>query len=106
MINKFLRPTTTILNLQFTGLSSFFPKNGSFSECILKGREVRFFSKLIEKSSYSDDTKVNVEFSKFNEENEQCETRLLKVAIIGVPNAGKSTLINQLVGRRVNINRN
>jgi ribosome biogenesis GTPase A len=36
-------------------------------------------------------------------QNENYETRLLKIAIIGVPNAGKSTVINQLVGRKVNI---
>ncbi|XP_069689113.1 GTPase Era, mitochondrial [Periplaneta americana] len=29
------------------------------------------------------------------------ESRLLKIAVIGVPNVGKSTVINQLVGRRV-----
>ncbi|KAJ4437053.1 hypothetical protein ANN_17188, partial [Periplaneta americana] len=31
------------------------------------------------------------------------ESRLLKIAVIGVPNVGKSTVINQLVGRRVNL---
>lgn len=29
------------------------------------------------------------------------ESKILKVAIIGPPNAGKSTIINQIVGRRV-----
>jgi ribosome biogenesis GTPase A len=38
-------------------------------------------------------------------QNENYESRLLKIAIIGVPNAGKSTIINQLVGRKVNIRR-
>lgn len=33
--------------------------------------------------------------------NTSCETRILKVAIIGLPNAGKSTLINNLMDRRV-----
>jgi ribosome biogenesis GTPase A len=35
-------------------------------------------------------------------QNENYESRLLKIAIIGVPNSGKSTVINQLVGRKVN----
>jgi ribosome biogenesis GTPase A len=30
------------------------------------------------------------------------QQKLLKVAIIGVPNAGKSSLINSIVGRNVN----
>jgi tRNA U34 5-carboxymethylaminomethyl modifying GTPase MnmE/TrmE len=38
-------------------------------------------------------------------QNENYESRLLKIAIIGVPNAGKSTVINQLVGRKVNTSR-
>jgi hypothetical protein len=38
-------------------------------------------------------------------QNENYKSRLLKIAIIGVPNAGKSTVINQLVGRRVSTNR-
>lgn len=29
------------------------------------------------------------------------DSRLLKIAIIGVPNSGKSTLINKLTGRKV-----
>lgn len=33
----------------------------------------------------------------------KCETNILKVAIIGLPNAGKSTFINNLMDRRVNI---
>lgn len=31
------------------------------------------------------------------------ESKVLKVAIIGVPNAGKSTLINEIVGRNVRV---
>lgn len=33
--------------------------------------------------------------------NTSCNTHILKVAIIGLPNAGKSTLINNLMDRRV-----
>lgn len=34
----------------------------------------------------------------------QCDTRLLKVGIIGVPNSGKSTIINHLMDRKVVVN--
>ncbi|KAL3272428.1 hypothetical protein HHI36_013910 [Cryptolaemus montrouzieri] len=34
-------------------------------------------------------------------EEELCKSRLLKVAIIGMPNAGKSTIINSLMDRKV-----
>lgn len=32
---------------------------------------------------------------------EEVETKILKLAVIGVPNAGKSTFINNLMGRKV-----
>lgn len=38
-----------------------------------------------------------------NSSNEKQDRKVLKVAIVGVPNAGKSTFINQIVGRNVSI---
>lgn len=52
----------------------------------------------------------SLQISKFSSErlhnerissDEKPSTSLLKIAIIGVPNSGKSTFINQIVGRRV-----
>ncbi|KAK7580307.1 hypothetical protein V9T40_000936 [Parthenolecanium corni] len=36
-----------------------------------------------------------------NSSNEKQDRKVLKVAIVGVPNAGKSTFINQIVGRNI-----
>lgn len=33
--------------------------------------------------------------------HEECKTKLLRVAVIGTPNAGKSTFINYLMDRKV-----
>lgn len=59
---------------------------------VSKDEIVRFCSSV---SLNESNQKINL--STLNEP----QRRLLKVAIIGVPNVGKSTLINQLVDRRV-----
>ncbi|KAJ9587671.1 hypothetical protein L9F63_018887 [Diploptera punctata] len=102
MMNRLSHSIFSVINPYFEGLSYCCVRNNTFSG-YLRRIEVRHFSNLSESSSYSEDlTLRNKEFSNFNKENEnKCEFRLLKVAIIGVPNSGKSTVINQLVGRRV-----
>ena len=40
-----------------------------------------------------------------NDENKK-KVRSLRIAILGLPNAGKSTLINHLIGRPVSIKKN
>ena len=69
-----------------------------------KSVEVRFVG-IAEGSTVSDGRDLLLSNSEsFVKRNENSESRLLKIAIIGVPNVGKSTVINQLVGRKVNIN--
>jgi ribosome biogenesis GTPase A len=69
-----------------------------------KAVEVRFVSGVTEDSADTDKRDLSVlnigSSSKYDENH---ESRLLRIAIIGIPNVGKSTVINQLVGRKVNI---
>jgi hypothetical protein len=70
---------------------------------IWKTAEVRFVGGVAENSA--DTNARSLSLSKLESsaaQNENYESRLLKIAIIGVPNSGKSTVINQLVGRKVN----
>lgn len=54
------------------------------------------------KSKYSSNTKEYYNENASEIDNtEQKQQRLLKVAIIGVPNAGKSSLINSIIQRNV-----
>ncbi|XP_023704282.1 LOW QUALITY PROTEIN: GTPase Era, mitochondrial [Cryptotermes secundus] len=72
------------------------------STLLWKTVEVRFLRGVAENSA--DTNAGSLPFSRLESsvsQNENYETRLLKIAIIGVPNAGKSTVINQLVGRKV-----
>lgn len=72
------------------------------STLLWKTVEVRFFGVVAENSA--DTNAGSLRLSRLESsvsQNENYETRLLKIAIIGVPNAGKSTVINQLVGRKV-----
>lgn len=69
-----------------------------------KAVEVRFVRAVTKHSVDDDKTDLSVlNVGSSRQLNENCESRLLKIAIIGVPNVGKSTVINQLVGRKVNI---
>jgi len=71
--------------------------------------EVRFFTGVAEVPSDTDrrerhcNSDISLKLESSSKQDE--ESRLLKIAIIGVPNVGKSTIINQLVGRKVNINK-
>ena len=49
----------------------------------------------------SDRGKRLVESVEEREEGSEGERRRLAVSVLGIPNSGKSTLVNQLVGRRV-----
>lgn len=72
------------------------------SALIWKTVEVRFVGGVPENSG--DTNARSLSLSKLESscaQNENYELRLLRIAIIGVPNAGKSTVINQLVGRKV-----
>jgi putative protein kinase ArgK-like GTPase of G3E family len=67
--------------------------------------EVRFVRGVAEGCTVADRRDLLLPKSEsFVKHNDNYESRLLKIAIIGVPNVGKSTVINQLVGRKVNIN--
>jgi ribosome biogenesis GTPase A len=66
--------------------------------------EVRFVTGVAENSADTDARDSSLSRLESSvAQNENYESRLLKIAIIGVPNAGKSTVINQLVSRKVNI---
>jgi ribosome biogenesis GTPase A len=67
--------------------------------------KVRFVGGIAEGSTVADRRDLLLSKSEsFVKRNENYESRLLKIAIIGVPNVGKSTVINQLLGRKVFIN--
>lgn len=76
------------------------------STLLWKTVEVRFLGGVAENSA--DTNAGSLSLSRLESsaaQNENYETRLLKIAIIGVPNAGKSTVINQLVSRKVDTSR-
>ena len=71
---------------------------------LIERRVFQSFSRILRHFSTNLETNFNAnDTSHKNKEPEESDLHLksLKIAIIGLPNAGKSTLINQLVNRTV-----
>lgn len=91
-------------------MTFFLTKTRLFSDFSLRlSRSNVLISKYVSEACINENERLEDKQHQFlldlqTERNEpQEERKILKAAIIGNPNAGKSTLINQIVGRRVNI---
>lgn len=108
-LKSFIKMQTTLLGFALRSLPLRFPYNKQTlkTTCICQNRlysNVANGQNEKESTAISSKTESGVSDIAATPDDSNAARKLIKVAVIGVPNAGKSSFINQIMDRRVSVN--